>query len=466
MKLNKVSNLHFIDRFQKIAFLCFVLFLFAGFYACKKKGDLKPIFEKNHFDSQYNESLNILCSIEKADSLPTQFLSSSMLGILNDGTFGITHAGFYTQITLSSSSVDFGNISDLKADSIVLSLDYSGIYGNLNQAIPITVYRLSADMNKDNYYANDTIAYQRPYIGYSEFIPSPFDSVMVDSSMEAPQVRVRLDKQLANDILQQGSFADNAAFLNFIKGLYVIAEPHVNTQAGGGTGNTSTHRHGYYDPIPTQNKGIMCNFNLLSAFSGITIYYTNTVTNKNRSYKFNIDNTAKEFTVFKHNYKNTIVQDCLTNSNNDTLHTYLQGMDGPTIKLDISDWKDFEKENKDKIAISKAVLYLPVAKNSAKHFNPPQKIVLVGLDKNGGRNFLADYYEGGDHFGGDYNAQSKSYEFNITRHLNRLLADKEENYGYEILVSGRAIDASRVVLNSNQNTSNPMQLKIYYDKIK
>ena len=78
--------------------------------------------------------------------------------------------------------------------------------------------------------------------------------------------------------------------------------------------------------------------------------------------------------------------------------------------------------------------------------------------------FLPDLFEGS--LGGGYNNTSKNYSFNITRHVNELMADSSiQNDTISIIPSGNGISANRVVLNGmNSLKRNKAKAVITYTK--
>ena len=87
------------------------------------------------------------------DSVITDNPAFSLLGSYNDPQFGTFDASFYTQLRLSGINPNFGDISTITVDSIVLGLEYAGYYGKFNQQT-IEVYQLTESIDLDStYYA-------------------------------------------------------------------------------------------------------------------------------------------------------------------------------------------------------------------------------------------------------------------------------------------------------------------------
>ena len=74
----------------------------------------------------------------------------------------------------------------------------------------------------------------------------------------------------------------------------------------------------------------------------------------------------------------------------------------------------------------------------------------TSINSDGNYEFLPDLYEGSQ--GGNYDIVNKNYKFNITRHVNEILAEKTLNDTIKIFPNGNGVTASRVVLNGRNST--------------
>ncbi len=149
------------------------------------------------------------------------------MGSYYEQIFGTSTASFYTQVRLSSVNYDFGPNPVL--DSLVLTLDYNGYYGDTNSSLAIHVYEVSEQMYRDSaYYSNEDISNEGFDYANTHFIPRPNTPVypVSDTIAELPRLSIRLSDispDLGNKILNadSASLADNANFVNYFKGLYV-----------------------------------------------------------------------------------------------------------------------------------------------------------------------------------------------------------------------------------------------------
>jgi len=81
--------------------------------------------------------------------------------------------------------------------------------------------------------------------------------------------------------------------------------------------------------------------------------------------------------------------------------------------------------------------------------------------------FLIDYYSSS--FGGTYDKTKKEYHFNITRQIQSFLYNNNHKTGLYLTVSGRAVNASRVVIKgrhkNNNNFPGRLRLNLTYTKL-
>lgn len=452
--------LNFIQRKVEILSVVLLLIGITFFYSCKKKGTLAPGFNNNDLLGIFSDTSTIKTSQRLIDSLATAKTTLNLLGIINDEVFGITTAGFATQVHLSSSSVTFGNPQDLKCDSIILSLETDAGYGLVTTPISVSVFEISDNLNFDNtYYNTSKINYPKEPIGSKSFKLNFTDSVFLDGVKSSPHIQIKLKRTFGDKILQQGGFTSNDDFLNLIKGIYVVPTNKYTVSAGGST----------YKMFPGYEWGVLPGtgsvsyLDLISSVSRITLYYTNTNTGISSKYLFNINNQCARFNTFQHNYAATPVENALNGLPTDSTLIYLQSMAGVSIKIELPYLSAYKNEGK--IAVNKAELIIPITPGTTSPFPLPDRLVLVAVDSTGKDLFIKDYFESESHYGGKYVPSLGAYTFNITRHVHQIINEDKENYGFYLYVSGRAVNASRAVLQNEKSLTSPIKLNLIYSKI-
>ena len=110
-------------------FILSATFLFALFLgvSCKKKENgigLNGLDQDALLNSEGIDTFSLITFTIEDDSVITKDPASAVLGTYNDPKFGLMSAEFYTQIRLSGVNPNFGDISTITVDSIILGLEY------------------------------------------------------------------------------------------------------------------------------------------------------------------------------------------------------------------------------------------------------------------------------------------------------------------------------------------------------
>lgn len=241
-------------KYRSFILLFLSTILFCG---CKKEIDTIGLSfqDDDLLNAQFME-LPITAYSVLEDSLYTKNLLNNVVGAVNDPVFGRTEAGFCTQFDLAGSNTSLIGSEDVVAlDSVVLSLQYSGFFGDTLSPMLFEVYELSEQLDKDNYYSNDDHpSHFGTNLLYSNasFYPRPTTPVTLDTIRYAAHARLRLSNDFGNRLLYMSSsdLANTAAFQSAFYGLVVKAT------------------------TATRGAGSLSYISLTSAMSGITIYYT------------------------------------------------------------------------------------------------------------------------------------------------------------------------------------------------
>lgn len=414
--------------------------------SCNKKPESigLDLVNQNISDVAFDTTISVSAYSSLEDSVRTDETSLNLLGSQNTDVFGLTDASFYTQIRLSTYQPDFGE--DPVVDSAVFSLVYSGYYGNINTQQTVKVHRLSESIFIDSsYYSFSQFNYNEvDLLADYTFTPKPNDSVMIDSTSYAAELRIPLNENFTDSIFYEqdtSNFTTNEEFLEFFKGLYVTTES-----------------------VSGQGDGAILSFDLLSERSRVTIYYQN-ANEDSLSYTFTINLVCARVGNFQHDYllsNDQIFIDQVIGEDT-TLgegRLYLQGLAGVQAMVrfpGITKW--IESEN---IAINQARFIIPLAP-TIDDLDPPNNIILLRQDENGNKMFLEDQIEGDNYFGGSYNSGPNNYQFRITFYIQDLV-NGAPDYGLVLYPSGKTIKASEVTM---WGTSQPqrMKLEITYTRI-
>ena len=442
----------------------FAIFFLTFLFSCKKDGKLSPDFDNNNLTILFTDTFSLKTSLVKEDSLRSDLAIFNLLGLYNDDLFGPTSSSIYTQVTLTGLNVDFGSATPT-LDSIVLTLDYLGLYGDETTPISINVYELTDPFStSDPYFSNDTsLAYNPVPIGsISNIIPNLSDSVnlVFQSEIKKPHLRIKLSDAFGQSIMAadangSNDLTDNVAFTAFMKGLYITTNETVSsTSLAAGTGS-------------------ILQLDMNSEMSTVTLYYhtknktsTNQLEDNNYlKYDFTINTDGVKYSQFAHNYSGKNVEKHLNNDpTRDSTVTYISRMAGVKTKLEIPNIKDIIADGN--VIINKAELVLTIENLSEDNFAEAMSTLsVVGIDENGSATFIPDFFEGSDYYGGGLDATARTYSFNIARHINDLVYSTTTDYGMYIISNGASSSPGRSVIGTDKNLVSTMKLNITYSKL-
>lgn len=426
----------------------FFLWVYVFSFGCKKpkvelNDQLYPDSDK--LSLNFSDTTTLRAYSVKEDSLITTNLSSNLVGYYVDPVFGISQASIYTQIRLSSESVDFGNLSTLEVDSTVLSLVYSGFYGKLTSQ-NFLVHKVTENLNADSsYYSTKTFSVESTPIGtLIGTTPNLTDSLTINDVRFVPHMRIHLSSVVGENLIQSASLSTNEKFLNEFMGLRISVDPQST---------------------PT-NSTSMLSLNLLHTESKVTVYYRTPKTGgfDTLSYSFNINSSCQRVGYFSHDYTNSEVEIALTDKKRGDSLLYIQAMAGIKTKIEIPYLNTISKESL--IGISKAELVFYVEENTDAEYSVPTNLFLFGINEYNQMILLPDFDE--SHYGGIYNSGNKSYTFNVTRYIQNQITGfsngENANYGLYLVSENRVVSARRLVLKGTNRSANPLRLKLYYSK--
>tara|TARA_E500000331_G_C17268245_1_gene717981 strand:- start:1673 stop:2932 length:1260 start_codon:yes stop_codon:yes gene_type:complete len=362
-----------------------------------------------------NNNLKLITISE--DSLRSDEASALLLGnSTNDDIFGDSWASFATQFQLPFNNVDVGNSDSLTIDSVILSLGYTGIYGEENQNFYITVEEISESIHKDSvYYSNHIVEYSNQLASLPNITFNMKDSVSLAGVMNAPHFRLPLNNSLGERILTaSGSpdLEDNTQFIEFFKGIYVAA-----TATGEGA-------IAYLSPTSSNSK--------------LTVYYHSTNV-YGLSLDFSLAGDAARVNLFNQKSIPQLVGAADTANN-----TYVQSMAGYKTLIEVQHLDTLKTFFKNK-AINRVNLDFELDGTQIAEYAPHNRMYLVRVDEDGKDYFLTDYIiEGEGHFGGFL--ENGKYTFNITRYFHQLLTNSSFTNKLYLVSSGGAVNANRTIL--------------------
>ncbi len=409
----------------------------------------------------WQDTTTLVTKTIREDSLHTDasviITADALIGAYNDPVFGRATASLYTQLRLPTNSPTFG--LNPVCDSIVMSLVYDPTaYGKKDRKVQtMNVYQLGEDVSTvTDYFSNHTLSKgMNDLANGHQFIPRPLDSVTVISSRQKPQLRVPLQTNFGQTILNNQNLpalSNNETFQSFTKGLYITTE---NTPSG------------------APGDGNILHFKMGDALTKITIYYHNSNATDNDSLQYDIQlGGVARFSNFAHDYSSAYpylsAQLSSTPPAVDTT-LFLQSMAGVKVKIDLPYLKNWNDHGR--IAINKAELVIRVDSTTSLYqldtFAAPTALVLFGITEGTNVNYvIPDAYDANEVYGGSYNTGTRTYTFNIERYVQQILNGYRENTGLYLVAAGGAVNGNRVVLGGAASKGyQKMKLNITYTKL-
>jgi hypothetical protein len=415
-----------------------VLFLLIClFSACKKNWNElgSQLIATENITVLSFDSLKIKASIHKEDSLSSLNTSSYFLGSFTDADFGSTDASIYTEFRMPSSDVVFGE--NAQADSIVLSFQIEGFYGDTSSALNISVKEMLEEITSST---TDSSGQDSSIVIYTDqdFL---IDNATIGSlsytaaSSGATLVNINLTNEFAQSFLDAETlnFEDNTAFQSFFKGLYISCDQFTS-------------------------QGMLLELDLLDVSSKLTLYYQNSESDS-LSYDFQINSNADKMTRWSHDYSTTNIPNLI--GEEDLEQAYVQGSVGYRTYLTLPSLESLKDSN---YVIHKAELTIPYFYNENDSvFSIPSKLGLAAVNSQGGLEILSEdqNIQGSSYFDGNSNILDQTYTFNIARYAHKVI---EQGYTNKlaIYVPSSVISPERVLI-SNDDV-NSIKLKLFVSK--
>ncbi len=436
----------------KRLFLYAIIVTLIGLSSCKKMpqhigNSLQP--NSSYIHVAFTDKTDIKAETERIDSLSTKAASLSLVGDLNDPIFGNSNLSFYTQVGLTSNSLQWGE--GATTDSIVLQMIYSGYYGDTLTPMTMKVFEVTEEMvtSSQTYYSNTSFAHGDELASY-DFCPRPRSrSNIDDDSLTAAVIRIPIYNSLGDKFMSEDAskFSSNKNFMNYFKGLYVACEP-------------------------TSGTGSICYFNLLNTKSYLRVYYHNDY--DTTFYDFTIGDKYVRFNHFEHDYESAQAPI----SFNDTLNQYLyvQSTAGVRSRITFPNLAKWAEDMNTNVLINEAKLILTGANdlingvnNDTAMFSQPVQLIVVKANEDDSYSILPDQMVGTNYFNGLYDPKTDQVWFRISEYVQDLvkLGSDAENYGLFVYTYSGSYNAKRWVFNGpdSPDTNNRVKLEIIYSKI-
>ena len=384
-----------MTKTRVLALIFFIILI--GFSSCRKKpekigNDLQPT--NSLITVSFNDQQDIVTSTFTVPSLNTKQLNYAFIGNMNDPVFGNSNFDFFTQFSLSTSSLTWGD--EAVADSVVLNLCYNGYYGDTtNKQLTVRIFEIAEAMYVDSTYKSNMVLECEPTeLANHTFIPRPLTPM--DSTIDRGVLRIPMDISLAEKLIANGPYETNNAFKESFNGLRVMCDK---------------------DNIPAS----VVAFNLTHSYSYLRVYYHNNT--DTLRYDFTVTSSDAKYNHYTHDYSNSEI---IFNETANNAKLYVQGAAGTRVWVKFPNLQEWANSLNSNVTINDAKLILNGEvteiltdegyKPDTVYYKPPTKLVAAGakFDADTTYAILPDQLEGSEYFGGSYNETDGTVWFRIT----------------------------------------------------
>lgn len=428
--MNRHISLDLVLR--KVYLLSALLFILLS--SCRNDGSLVP---------QFNTAiLNIGDTVVMAtsattpgDSLLTSgVISRNIVGKVNDDIFGLSKAELYTEFYMPQSSLTLHE-DFIAFDSIVLELGYNGYFGyDYEQAFE--VYEITEAMDDQSYYSNRSVATSDVLLGSAKLEVNSSDTLFTDSTYI---LKIKLDNDFGTKIVEQRVFNDQAAFLELVKGLHIKSSDNKE---------------------PNPGEGAMIYFDLRSSLTRLKMYYPD-IDGSPTSLNFTVSSAATRFSSLENSYASSLVN---AFGKEDLPFNYVSALAGPRTRIRFDGVHDFAAQLP--LGINKAELVIPYEDQPISNYPPPERLSLIKKDSEGNFVVLEDQILSLAYFGGNLELSNQQYRFDLAKEFHDMITTGDYDREFYLAVSGGAVIANRLVLNSGIHPTRPIHLVVTFTKPK
>ncbi|MCB0670018.1 MAG: DUF4270 family protein [Saprospiraceae bacterium] len=437
---------------KKLFFLSLKAFLILILFSCNKGSDLTSILEDpDPIIIDFDEVLFRAETYPSDSSLTyndSAFIPSYFIGQTIDPYFGQAVAGLNFQVGIFTEP----DLSGASLDSVILSLEYDTTmmrYGAMENApIGFQIFEITQDLSTDeNYFSNSPVEVNPEPIGeVIGLVPNLTDTVFVaepqslrtDTVAYKPHLRIKLNR-IGRDLIQltQDDFASVSIFQEKFKGISLR---------------------------PTEDCEGALFFEMFSGLTRLNLYYTTAGDTARLLQMPVLESSCATFNTYEHNFTGSEVEKQFQEENVNDSILYLQSMQGPDILLTMGDLGILDQST---VNYAELQLNLLVPNEGDTTLNPPiEQLIIQELREDGTKVEIVDVIlaagnQLGDFFGGDleYDGDTgiTSYQFNITRHFQKILSGEASN---KMIITNlfKGAQPNRSILYGKSN--NPLSAKI------
>lgn len=438
--------------------------------ACSESTDVGvDLLDQDQVGVALIDTLQLNSITERNDSVISPNISGYSLtypsGNFDDPVFGRTNASFYMQL-LPSALYSNSTFTNAIVDSVVLSMAYDSVaFGDVSTARTLGVYRVTQDIAAQDYYSNTTFSTESPALAEKTFTPKikTADKVTVLSYLDDTtkltlnaHLRIRLDSKIGKEILSLDSTTlnTNSLFITKFKGLHI--KPLSDDK-------------GLINFFITKYTTTAGSYNLLT---NVNIYYRDN-SNARKIMTLYASETARKAVNFQSNPSITI-QKAIKNQTIGDSVVYLQGMNGPDIKVTIPNIKRLKDKG---LLINKAELELFV-KVTPDNFQNPEQLIIRKRNIGTLADDLIDDVKFANNsssslipFGGKPEKVTINgvtlwkYKFNMSAFAQQMMNESSTYESFYVTYANKSSHISRATFYGAKHQKYPMKFRLYYTKL-
>jgi len=366
----------------------------------------------NQMGLNITDTLTLLGTTIDEDSLPSKGLSYALVGEINDPVFGKSKSSLFADLNLVEPNNNFPNTQD--PDSAVLFIPaIAGLqhYGDRNFIHRLKIAPITENISSDSvYFQNQSFPVDDNLATYynGQLINEYNDSVKYRKIKLAPYngIKVKLSASFAKFLMNmpKEAYETNANLDKYFKGIAIIPE-----------NGTLSSGQGSFAVWDIQNV-------LSTSYRAkIMLYYDDTST-----FLFSFSGKSSAVSQGLTGPYHGEIDEQLKTPNKNYDKTFAQALGGVKTKVTIPYLYNLVSEGN--VAIQRAEIeFFPIEYNE-NYFVPPRLNLYKPLNAGSTRNYLLKDALVLTNYGGSYNTNTRSYKFEITRHLQEVLNDSFFNH--------------------------------------
>ncbi len=435
---------------MKLRSFLLIMLLF-GFFSCERSKEIGfGLVPREEVGVFFTDTLGIKTSTVLA-RVNTTNANALLVGQYQDPVLGEVKAQTYFQVvpdTLRLIRNDENNL--LIYDSLVVELNFSYFYGDLDATQTFALHRLTESISREAEYTN------RSGLSFNPIPEKTF--TLTGRQLEAnPNYRIKLSDFVGLDVFEDAkNNVTRQAFIDNFKGFVLVSQANPG------------------------EAGFITAFGAVANSRMALYYHEDSQTPFNRVLPFQVF-AGFRFNQISSNRENTLLSNQLNNLFDEVSSTqtedlaFVQAGVGLQTKISFPSLQSLK--NRGNVAINRAEIVIKPLAESTDVFAQPNGIILYESDGSNkvlrsgeGENAfdLIVQVEGRNPFGFDsplilnYNARNEEFVGNITTHLQLLFTGVKKNPSILISPSETAGRVNRLIINNQQNSPFAMKLRVFY----